>query len=298
MKPVYSILLSAMLMGINACQQSKKDSVETSENKVTERTVTKLWETDTVLVGTESVLYHAPLDLAFVSVMGEGDPLAKDGNGAIAQISLDGEILELEWIKDLNGPKGMAIVGDKLYVTDITELLEIDIPSASISNRWEISDAEFLNDVAIATSGVVYFSDMNTNKVHQLMDGAVSILAEGEHLGMPNGLFATKDNLMLSTVGSGDFGALDYSTGQFEVRADSIFTGDGLESDGQGGYLVSRWKGELIHVDGETWEKTSLLFTEDQGINTADIDYVIEKGIVLIPTFFGNTVMAYRLKVK
>jgi len=45
---------------------------------------------------------------------------------------LNGSIIELNWIAGLNAPKGMAIYDNssgssKLYVSDITDLVEIDI---------------------------------------------------------------------------------------------------------------------------------------------------------------------------
>jgi hypothetical protein len=39
----------------------------------------------------------------------------------------------------------------------------------------------------------------------------------------------------------------------------------------------------------------SLLRTKDTGYNTADIEYVPEMKLLLVPTFFKNSVIAYKL---
>ena len=41
--------------------------------------------------------------------------------------------------------------------------------------------------------------------------------------------------------------------------------------------------------------KASLLYTADKEIQTADIDYAIDLKLLLVPTFFGNNVVAYKL---
>ena len=59
-------------------------------------------------------------------------------------------------------------------------------------------------------------------------------------------------------------------------------------------YLVSDWQGEIfaINMDGE---KKSLLKTKDQNKNTADIWFIKNQNLVLVPTFFDNRVVAYKL---
>jgi len=44
--------------------------------------------------------------------------------------------------------------------------------------------------------------------------------------------------------------------------------------------------------------RTSLLNTKSQQINTADCEYIIDKNLLLVPTFFKNGVIAYRLSEK
>jgi hypothetical protein len=64
---------------------------------------------------------------------------------------------ELDWIKGLNALKGMAIynnnISSKLYVSDITDLIEIDIEGRKITNHFNAPGSAFLNDVALDDQG-------------------------------------------------------------------------------------------------------------------------------------------------
>jgi hypothetical protein len=63
------------------------------------------------------------------------------------------------------------------------------------------------------------------------------------------------------------------------------------------GYIVSDWDGEIFMINpGNT--KASLLRTKEAGINTADIEYIKEINLLLVPTFFKNCIVAYRLAEK
>jgi DNA-binding beta-propeller fold protein YncE len=96
-----------------------------------------LWETPANLKNPESVAYAPKQNVLFVSNV-NGKPDEKDQNGFISKISpYNGTIIDLNWVTGLNAPKGMAISNDnsKLYVSDITDLVEIDIVNGKIIKR-------------------------------------------------------------------------------------------------------------------------------------------------------------------
>jgi len=45
----------------------------------------------------------------------------------------------------------------------------------------------------------------------------------------------------------------------------------------------------------EAGKKTLLLNTATPGIQTADFTYIPEKKLIIIPTFFNNSIVAYKL---
>ena len=292
--PVLVIFFAACSTSSEKKEATDQDvSIEETSEEVTLR-LEKLWETDTVLTTCESVIYDPEADVLYVSNI-NGQPLEKDGNGTISQVDMDGNVVMADWITGLDAPKGMGISNGKLYVTNITELVEANISDGQITNRWEVAEAVFLNDITVDTNGTIYFSDSGTNKVHKLENGEIEDFISGENLNSPNGLFAEDGRIMLATMGGSNFGYIDLTTSEYVVKTDSIGAGDGVAPDGDGHYLVSSWSGEVFHINGDTWEKTSLLRTEPDSIQSADITYVIDKQMLFVPTFFNNKVVAYRL---
>src|SRR5690606_39167129 len=135
--------------------------------------LTLLWETDSSLLVPESVLPDLQNQVLYVSNIDGKDPWGTDGKGSIARLSYEGKILEREWVKGLNAPKGMGILNGKLYVDDINSVVVIDIKSGTIDQTIHINSAKGLNDVAVSADGKVYISDSNTKVVYEYADNAV-----------------------------------------------------------------------------------------------------------------------------
>ncbi|HCL04953.1 MAG TPA: ATP/GTP-binding protein [Chitinophagaceae bacterium] len=250
----------------------------------------KIWTTDSLLKVPESVLYDAGNKVLYVSNI-DGQPAEKDGKGSIGKVGLDGRIIQAAWISGLNAPKGMGLYKDKLYVADLTEVVVIDIKKGSITGKIPVADAVFLNDISIDNQGVVYVSDSRSAKVHKIENGNVMLLVE--KLQGPNGLLAIKDGLLIL-----DRGSLLKMTkdGQLSKLADGMDPGtDGIEMVNENEYIVSCWAGVMYYVR-TNGNKTTLLDTRNDKINSADIGYDSKRKIVYVPTFYRNTVTAYQLK--
>ncbi len=99
----------------------------------------------------ESVIYDKRTNQLFVSNI-SGAPNEKNGKGFISTLALDGSVIELNWLEGLHAPKGLAIVGNTLYVSDIDQLVEIDINQGKIIKRHMAPEAKFLNDVVAASA--------------------------------------------------------------------------------------------------------------------------------------------------
>jgi len=282
---ISSGLLAIMLL-FTYCSQ-KESAVSHSEMHAEEPSVTFLWETDDILTTCESVLYDKNSGQIFVSNI-EGDGTEKDGVGSISIIDKEGNIVNRNWVMGLNAPKGMAIKEGSLFVTDIDEVLEIDIATAEVVRRYPVQGAEFLNDAATDGSHI-YFSDMRRGKIHKIEDGQIVTVSENQT--NINGLqFNDKGELF----GLDAEGLKKYDKdGGFEIINANVTGGDGLEHLGGQKWLASRWQGEVYVIDGDQEHK--ILDTKDEKSNTADIGYIKEDRILLVPTFLKNKVVAYKL---
>jgi DNA-binding beta-propeller fold protein YncE len=258
-----------------------------AQNKT--RSLEKIWETDTIIPVPESVLFDAKRNTLYVSLI-DGQPWEADGKGGIGKMSVDGMTHDLQWIKGLNCPKGMAIDGNKLYVADLTKVVIVNIKKGTIEGSISPEGAVNLNDITFIPGGALYVSDSKTGTVYKIENEKASIYLEKQE-GV-NGL--SNANGMLLVAAGKNFIRVNAKK---EISTIAILPQgiDGVEPMGNGDYIVSSWPGYIYYVyaDGKT---QTLLDTHEQKKNTADIGFDPYQGMLFVPTFFGKTVVAYKVK--
>ena len=263
-----------------------------------------LWETSGFNTP-ESVLPVPAEGIAYVSNVA-GKPTDKDGNGFISKLSLaDGKIIALEWATGLDAPKGLGLSGGKLYTADVDKLVEIDPKSGKVLAKYEAPGATFLNDVAVdPKNGDVYVSDSNTSTIWRLAGGKLEKWLEGPELKFPNGLKVQGDKLIVAAWGAPGTSAPKSDPGNLlevgiaDKKVVNLGDGspvgnlDGLEPEGDD-FLVTDWvAGKLFRISKSG--KADVLLTLKQG--TADIGYVPEQKLLLVPLMMDGKVAAYRLQ--
>ncbi|NOR76368.1 MAG: hypothetical protein GQ525_14575 [Draconibacterium sp.] len=248
----------------------------------------KVWET-TGMKTPESVLYDTERDVIYVANI-NGAPAEKNGTGFITILSANGNIKTLEWVTGLNAPKGMAIFDNKLYVSDISQLVEIDIKKGEIIKKYDVPNSVFLNDVSACKNGMIFVSDTRTAKIHVLKNGTLKVWLSGEPLENPNGLMAENGKLF---IGDTNIYEVDIKTKKINMIIENAGGVDGLEKNNDGEFVFSNWPGRIfINHNGKT---IKLLDTTTEEINTADLDYDLKHDLILLPTFFDNRIIAYKI---
>ncbi len=252
----------------------------------------KAWETDSVLTTVESVNWDAMRGVLYASCI-SGYPTDKNGKGFIAKLKPDGTILELNWVTGLNAPKGAAIVGATLYVTDVDVLVAIDIPSGDIIGRYPAEGATFLNDVAAGPDGAVYVSEYaDISAVYRFDGKKMAIWFKDERIPRPNGLVAEADGLLVGSGDNGNIVKVAYADKTVTMLDRSRFGVDGLIPY-EGGFITSDWSGHVIFLKDRKVD--ILIDSTAEKVNAADLGYIPGSKLVLVPTFFDNRVVAYKL---
>ncbi len=300
----FSILMMLFALGFMAAcggSSNEGETDETTNNDSVAKTVTveleQLWQTDTLLRTSESQLYHPETNSIYVSSIGNVPPDSKDGDGTIAKIDTEGKIIEQTWAKGLSAPKGLGYFGDYLYVTDITDVVKINISTGEIEKKYPVEEAVFLNDLDVDSNGDVYFTDSGSDKVYVLKNDTVSVFAQIPDVN-PNGVLVEKDRVLALAYNAKGLIAIDKATKEQTYLAKDIPNGDGIVAI-DAGYILSAWNGEVFFVaNTENAQAVKILDTQEEKLNTADIASIPEQNILLIPTFFGNTVVAYKINVK
>ncbi len=248
----------------------------------------------------ESAYIDSGSGFIFVSQIG-GAPDQRDGNGSISKLNNDGTVNNASWVSGLNAPKGLRSHNGTLWTADLDEVIGIDIAMGTVTSRTKIEGAKFLNDVAIGSDGTVYVSDTIGSVIYAVKDGKSSIFAQGDDIEYPNGLLVEGDRLVVggwgkpepdfSTKVPGRLFTLDLKTKKkTPITAEPTANIDGLESDGQGGYIVSDFMaGKIMRIG--TDGTVTLLKQLKQG--TADIAYVPATKQVIVPHLSENKIAAY-----
>ncbi|MGV3704810.1 MAG: ATP-binding protein [Arcticibacter sp.] len=249
--------------------------------------LSKIWETDSLAVP-ESVTPVGDGRQMFVSLI-DGTPFDVDGKGGIARITTDGKIINPMWVGGLNAPKGIAVMQNKLYVADLTEVVVIDIPSGKIDLKIKIPEAEGLNDVTVDSKNTVYVSDSKNGIIFSIKNNVATPYITS--LKGSNGLKAVGTDLY---IGAGPvLWKADANKKLTKIAEGFESSVDGLQLINKDEFLITCWNGLVysVHSNG----KFNKLMDTRGVMNTADIHYDQKKKIVYLPTFFKKSVIAYKL---
>jgi hypothetical protein len=236
------------------------------------------WTLSGIFLAPESAYYDAASDSVFVSSI-NGPILEKDGNGYISRLTPEGKVVNAKWATGLNAPKGLRSVGGTLWVSDIDQVVAIEIATGRIAQRVRVEGAQFLNDLATAPDGTVYVSDSSLSRVYAVKNGTSSVFVEGaEVVEQPNGLLVDGARLILGTIGPAPAGGRGAGGGGPAPRggratppgagaARSAARGDGARGRGPAGP-----GGHLYAFDLQTRQRTQLTTEAVGGIDGIEPD--------------------------
>lgn len=265
--------------------------------------VEKKWEL-TGFSNPESIVKDDVNNVIYVSNV-NGAPTEKDNNGFISKVALDGKIISLKWIEGLHAPKGMTISNGKLYVTDINDIVAIDIATSKITNKYSIEGSTFLNDISADKKGNVYVSNtFGFSAIYKLnTKGKVSTFLKDEALQMPNGLLVDGKNVLVAPWGidfdsntwqtktGGSLLSIDLKTKVISTISSPIGNLDGLEKTIHG-YITTDWMaGKLFYVKDKI--STKLL---DLPKGSADLEFDKSTKTIFIPLMNDNKIVVYSIK--
>lgn len=290
-----------------ACQKT-----ETTETPATDTqpTTTQAVATPQALEGfqtPESVLYDADQDVYFVSNI-NGQPVAADDNGFISRVNAETLQVDMKWIDGakpdvtLNAPKGMAIVGDDLWVSDLTNVRKFDRQTGAAKGAIELKGTTFLNDLAsdgttayVSDSGLKAgaggFEPTGTDAIWQITGSKAKKYASGTDLNRPNGVAVIGGKVWVVTFGSHELYPIENGK---KGPPTTLPKGslDGLVVLNDGSLAVSSWDGKAVYrgKPGETFQ--AVVENVD---SPADLGYDTRRNRLLIPHFVENQVTIHSL---
>jgi glucose/arabinose dehydrogenase len=239
----------------------------------------------------------------------------KDDNGYISRVSPDGRMQRARFIAGgargvtLHAPKGLAIAGDTLWVTDLDAVRGFNRRTGVPITTVDLAPlgALFLNDITVGPDGSLYVTDTGVrfdsagtrvhsgpDRVYRIMGRAPSVAVESDVLGEPNGIAwdPERRRFLLGPI-AGEKAVLAWNGPGTEPRPIASGPGryDGIEVLPGGRTLVSAWNDSTVsEIAGDRLRPLI------RGVSAAaDIGVDHAAGIVAIPLIRDDRVEFWRL---
>jgi len=253
----------------------------------------KVWTSPDGLNVPESACYNSTEGIIYVSNI-VGMHNIKDGEGFLSKLNGQGEFITKEWVKGLNAPKGIGCTKKKLFVTDIDQVVEVDLASGKVTNTYRNSKSKSLNDVTIASDGTVFISDSGGNCIFKIGKESLEVFLQSDQLEKMNGILAEGNLLYLGS--KNNFISVDQKSKAIRILAENAGYLDGIVKVGKNQFVTSDFKGKVQLIEpGKDIEV--LMNTTDLKVNAADLGYIPSQNLLLVPTFLDNKVIAFKLKL-
>lgn len=238
---VSTVILASLNIG--AMNVSFAGDMQTSHSMM--KKITGLKTPESVIQAKDGNLY-----------VSEINEFGKDGDGQISKIDAQGIVTV--FATGMDDPKGLAMIGDKLYVADKVRVLEVNK-----DGTWQVYGAQmafpstpvFLNDLVADKLGNLYVSDSgNLKSGGQIFkitkNGNVSIIVDSKNPDVlaPNGLVVEDSNHLLEIdFESGILYRVNIATGATTKLAEGFGGGDGLVKTKSGKVMISDWKNGKVY---------------------------------------------------
>ncbi len=299
----------SLLLVLTACA-SKKSTGSAPVNTVAQGKVgapVVAFEVTEGIMHPESVLYSKEHNSIFVSNIFSGNPQEKKRVSYISKLSAEGKVIKSKWVKGLKAPKGMAIVKNYLYVSDVDQLVRINIKRGTVSKTFKVPNGKFINDVVADKEGNIYLSDMFDNCIYKLGKDGLKVWIKSDKLTSPNGLFTDGQKHMIVGLWGdkvdaktfvaeipGGVVAIDLANPKDDFNVEPSVRGhmDGIDSDKDGNLWLSDWVNGNVFLMKKNGQG-ELKYNFGQG--TADISVAKELGLLLVPQMYQNKIIAVKL---
>ncbi|WP_067717337.1 SMP-30/gluconolactonase/LRE family protein [Nocardia yamanashiensis] len=193
-------------------------------------------------------------DRVFVSNLGTADRSAKDGDGFLSELTPAGAVVEPKALPRegdpvLDAPKGMAHIGNRLYVADVDRIVGYDMDTREQVFEATMSTARLLNGLAVLNPTTLLVTDTLASSLYRLDLDSRQFALVADGMSGANGIALDPAGQVAYVAAMGvDFGGgnvyrLDLAAAPVTpVRVGTLFgIHDGMAVRPNGDLVVSDW---------------------------------------------------------
>ncbi len=252
----------------------------------------------------DSVLPDPETGRLYVSNV-NGAPSTQDGNGFISLLESNGKPIDMHFIRSgragvhLSAPKGMALIGQDLYVADLHQVHRFDKTTSRLKGTVDLKllGAKNLTGLAPGPDGLLFASDPATStifKIDTLRQHQVAVHVRDKALGKPTSLLydAAHHRLLAGCWESGQILFMGDDGKVFSLLRKRLKRIKSLQFDREGHLLFSAFvPGKIYRL--RNYETLEII--RENLVTPANFGLDKDGRRLVVPSFRGNIVFSFGL---
>jgi DNA-binding beta-propeller fold protein YncE len=232
-----------------------------------------------------------------------GDPDAKDDNGFISRLKSDGTVDQLRFIDGaspdiiLHAPKGMAVLGNYLYVCDLDKIHGYDLTTGKQIFDLNFGDLprEHFYSLTIGPDGALYAADAVKNIIYRIdvsKQHEVTTFIASDELAGPHSIlwYPARQVFVVNATVLRQVIAFDKSGKRQQMPAIFLKGLEGLDDDDSGNMYIASRELNSVYLVLPTFALNSF----QMGLaGPAGVAYDRAAKSVIVASFNGNAVQSF-----
>ncbi|MCP4631289.1 MAG: T9SS type A sorting domain-containing protein [candidate division Zixibacteria bacterium] len=233
----------------------------------------------------ESIEYDSIFDRYLVSSWDNGNMIQIDSNGVQSVFIANGACYA-----------GLHITGSRIYAAGRNDgIRAYDLFSGMLVLEIDIPEATLLNDITSDTSGNIYVTDPQQNKIFRInpVTESYTIFVEN-NIYSPNGIYFDEGNNRLLLCSSRSYSpiqaiSLEDSSVTTIITNTGLHVLDGFTEDSRGNYYVSSWGTDNVYMYDHEFANAPELISSHSS-SPADIHCNKHVDELAVPIFYYDRV--------
>ncbi|MCQ2974523.1 MAG: hypothetical protein MJ211_06895 [Bacteroidales bacterium] len=215
-----------------------------------------------------------------------------NSGGYITRVFLNGNIIDTLPIKTLNHPQGMAVVEQKLYITDGNHIIVYNINKESTEKDINIYNSQNLKDIVSDADNNIFVTDASNGYIYKINKNYVEPFIKDSTFTSSNGLCNSDVNIAVAANNS--IYIINSINGNKKRFTNLPFTPQGLKAHNDSIFIVSDNYGNIYKT---TKTKCIKIINSSDSVSSSYFEYLADQNLLFVPTYYNNTLDVYEIGI-